>query len=112
MVNAAGLPNPGAKKFSTELGRIEGKRLPVAVSIFGGDDVEFAKVVRALDGGDFAACEMNLSCPHVAGIGTEIGHFPDAVAKVTMAGRANTKPVFAASQVLGSGRGNCLCESV
>lgn len=96
MVNAAGLPNPGAERFSAELGKIEGKRLPVLVSIFGGDETEFAKVVRALDGRDFVAYEMNLSCPHVAGVGTEIGHFPDAVAKVTKAVKANTKkPVFA-----------------
>ncbi len=96
MVNAAGLPNPGAKEFSRQLGKLEGKQLPVFVSIFGGDESEFAEVVRTLDRNDFAAYELNLSCPHVAGVGTEIGHSPDLVAKVTKAVRANTKkPVFA-----------------
>jgi len=96
MVNAVGLPNPGAGKFSAELKKLEGKRLPVIVSVFGGDEGEFAQVVRALDGCDFAAYEMNLSCPHVAGVGTEIGHFPEVVAKVTRAVRGSTeKPVFA-----------------
>lgn len=96
MVNAAGLPNPGAGGFSVELKKLEGKGLPVVVSIFGGDGAEFAEVARALDGNDFAAFELNLSCPHVAGVGTEIGHFPEAVAQVTKAVRTSTKkPVFA-----------------
>lgn len=96
MVNAAGLPNPGAEKFSGELKKLDGRRLPVVVSIFGGDEHEFARVVQALDGHDFAAYEMNLSCPHVAGVGTEIGHHPELVAKVTRAVRAMTKKrVFA-----------------
>ena len=96
MVNAAGLPNPGAEKFSDELAQIKGKGLPVIVSIFGGDEKEFERVVRALDRNDFAAYELNLSCPHVSGVGTEIGHHPELVAKVARAVRSNTmKPVFA-----------------
>ena len=95
MVNAAGLPNPGAEKFSEELAQI-GKGLPVIVSIFGGDEKEFEKVARTLDGNDFAAFELNLSCPHVSGVGTEVGHYPELVAKVTRSVRKSTKkPVFA-----------------
>lgn len=96
IVNAAGLPNPGAGRFSTELRKLGGQHLSVIVSVFGGDEEEFSKVVQTLDGGEFAAYEMNLSCPHVAGVGTEIGHYPEAVARVTKAVRANTKkPIFA-----------------
>jgi dihydroorotate dehydrogenase (NAD+) catalytic subunit len=96
MVNAAGLPNPGAERFGTELRKLEGERLPVIVSIFGGDEDEFARVVEKLDANDFAAYELNLSCPHVAGVGTEIGHSPELVANVTKAVTASTeKPVFA-----------------
>jgi dihydroorotate dehydrogenase (NAD+) catalytic subunit len=96
MVNAAGLPNPGAKKFSEELASLDGKRYPIVVSIFGGDAKEFAEVVRTLNRHDFAAFELNLSCPHVSGVGTEIGHYPDEVSRVTSAVKANTKkPVFA-----------------
>ncbi len=96
MVNAAGLPNPGAEKFSQLLARIRGKRLPILVSIFGGDEKEFAKVVRTLDGNDFAGYELNLSCPHVAGVGTEVGHDPELVSKVVKAVKGATpKPVFA-----------------
>jgi dihydroorotate dehydrogenase (NAD+) catalytic subunit len=96
MVNAAGLPNPGAEKFSGQLAQVKGRGLPIIVSIFGGDEKEFARVVKALDSNDFAAYELNLSCPHVSGVGTEIGHFPDEVSKMTKAVRASTKkPVFA-----------------
>ncbi|MDG6901142.1 MAG: dihydroorotate dehydrogenase [Nitrososphaerota archaeon] len=96
MVNAAGLPNPGADKFSEELSRLKGRGLPIIVSVFGGDEEEFGDVVKRLDGNDFAAYEMNLSCPHVSGVGTEIGHDPDRVADVTRAVRRGTKkPVYA-----------------
>ena len=96
MVNAAGLPNPGAEKFSEQLAQVKGRGLPIFVSIFGGDEVEFARVVKTLDGNDFIAYELNLSCPHVSGVGTEIGHFPEEVSKVTKAVRASTKkPIFA-----------------
>ncbi len=96
MVNAAGLPNPGAEQFSHELEAIGGKGLPVFVSIFGGDGQEFGRVVEALDARDFMAYELNLSCPHVAGVGTEIGHYPEEVSRVVKAVKSRTrKPVFA-----------------
>ncbi|MDG7026848.1 MAG: dihydroorotate dehydrogenase [Nitrososphaerota archaeon] len=96
MVNAAGLPNPGAEKFSEQLAQVKEKGLPIFVSVFGGDEEEFASVVRALDGNDFAGFELNLSCPHVSGVGTEVGHHPGLVGRVTKAVKAATaKPVFA-----------------
>jgi dihydroorotate dehydrogenase (NAD+) catalytic subunit len=95
MVNAAGLPNPGADKFSKELSVVQ-KGLPIFVSIFGGDGEEFAKVAGILDSNKFMAFELNLSCPHVAGVGTEIGHYPEEVAAVVKAVKKKTgKPVFA-----------------
>ena len=96
MVNAAGLPNPGAAKFSEELASLKDRHLPILVSIFGGDEREFRRVAKTLDGSDFAAFELNLSCPHVVGVGTEVGHDPDEVSKVVKAVKAATKkPVFA-----------------
>jgi dihydroorotate dehydrogenase (NAD+) catalytic subunit len=95
-VNAAGLPNPGAEKFSQDLRQIRGMGLPVIVSVFGGDDAEFARVVGTIDPADFVAFELNLSCPHVAGVGTEVGHDPEEVGRVVKAVKAaTTKPVFA-----------------
>ena len=95
-VNAAGLPNPGAMKFSEELATVKGKALPIIVSVFGGDEKEFARVIGILDDAEVLGFELNLSCPHVEGVGTEIGHDPELVAKVVMAAKASTrKPVFA-----------------
>jgi dihydroorotate dehydrogenase (NAD+) catalytic subunit len=96
MVNAAGLPNPGADAFAKQLAEVKGKGLPIFVSIFGRDETEFAKVVKALDGNDFLGYELNLSCPHVEGVGTEVGHDPELVARVVAAVRKGTpKPIFA-----------------
>ena len=42
------------------------------------------------------AYELNLSCPHVSGVGTEIGHSPEAVSRVVAAvKRSTSRPVFA-----------------
>lgn len=96
LVNAVGLSNPGARVFSEELSAVRGRRLPIMVSIFGGGPVEFGRVVELLDGNDFLAYELNLSCPHVEGVGTEIGHDPEVVASVVKAVRSRTiKPIFA-----------------
>jgi dihydroorotate dehydrogenase (NAD+) catalytic subunit len=96
LVNAAGLPNPGAARFSEQLSEINGRGLPVFVSIFGGDEEQFSGVAKTLDDNDFAAYELNLSCPHVAGVGTEVGHNPELVSRVVKAVKSATrKPVFA-----------------
>ena len=96
LLNAVGLSNPGAHVFSEELSGLKGRRLPLIVSIFGGGPVEFARVTEILDRNEFLAYELNLSCPHVEGVGTEIGHDPEVVASVVKAVRARTqKPIFA-----------------
>ena len=95
MVNAAGLPNPGAEKFSEELSLLKGRRLPVLVSVFGGDEKEFAYVVKTVDANEFIGYELNLSCPHVAGVGTEVGHDPELVSNIVTTVKFRTqKPVF------------------
>jgi len=95
-VNSAGLPNPGATSFSGELEKIKGKGLPIFVSIFGRDGDEFGTVARKLEGNDFLGYELNLSCPHVEGVGTEVGHDPKLVREVVSATRSVTSnPIFA-----------------
>jgi dihydroorotate dehydrogenase subfamily 1 len=82
-VNAVGLSNPGARAFREEL---EGIRIPsgkfLLVSIFGGTAAEFAEAAEILkpvaDG-----FELNMSCPHAAGYGLQIGQDPDLVASIT-----------------------------
>ena len=97
LLNAVGLSEPGrAQSFAEELAGVRGRRLPIIVSIFGGGPVEFSRVVDILDPQEFLAYELNLSCPHVEGVGTEIGHDPEVVASVVKAVRSRTKkPIFA-----------------
>jgi len=97
-INAVGLSNPGAASFSKRLDSLKRSDAPttIIVSVFGGSPAEFSKVVRTLDGKNFAGYELNLSCPHVEGVGTEVGHDPELVARVVRAVKSATgKPVFA-----------------
>ena len=95
-INAVGLSNPGAAVFSKPLDPLKGGDAPFIVSVFGGSPAEFSKVVRTLDGKNFAGYELNLSCPHVEGVGTEVGHDPELVARVVRAVKSATgKRVFA-----------------
>ncbi|MCD6558635.1 MAG: dihydroorotate dehydrogenase, partial [Palaeococcus sp.] len=68
---------------------------PIIVSIFGGDEKEFAFLAEKLD--DVAdAFELNLSCPHAKGYGMEVGQSPEMVYKVVRAIKDITdKPVIA-----------------
>ena len=95
IVNAAGLPNPGARALSEELAGIEGKSLPIFVSMYGSSPEEFAEMTGILDHNDFAAYELNLSCPHVENVGVEVGSDPELVSRITRAVRSRTeKPLF------------------
>lgn len=94
-VNAVGLPNPGAESFSKELAALSGMSLPILVSVFGGSAAEIDEVVGMLDANDFAGYELNLSCPHVMGVGTEVGHHPELVGEIVGHAKSRTsKPVF------------------
>ncbi|MDV3277839.1 MAG: dihydroorotate dehydrogenase [Nitrososphaerales archaeon] len=95
LVNAVGLPNPGAEAFARELASVKARSPPLIVSVFGASGGEFGGVVSALDGNNFLAYELNLSCPHVEGVGTEVGHDPELVADVVkLVKRRTSKNVF------------------
>ena len=94
-INAVGLANPGAAAFRAEL---ESITVPadkfLLVSIFGGDVAQFVEAARLLapvaDG-----FELNMSCPHAAGYGIEIGQDKDLVAAITREViRCAQRPVF------------------
>lgn len=95
-VNAIGLSNPGMREFRKELESKGARNLPLVVSIFGGKPSEFEELVSNLDLPSVKAFELNLSCPHVKGVGTEVGHDPKLVGEVVRAVKRGTrKPVFA-----------------
>ncbi|MGZ4863384.1 MAG: dihydroorotate dehydrogenase [Halobacteriota archaeon] len=84
-LNAMGLPNMGVA-FLDELETLstDEERKPIIVSLFGNcpdDFVELSETFcRHAD-----ALELNLSCPHAQGFGTEVGSDPAAVKAITNA---------------------------
>lgn len=85
MMNAMGLPNPGAEAFGEELAWLRDHTdRPVIVSVFGSDPGEYADVASRL--APMAnAIELNLSCPHAKGYGAEIGSDPALLEQVVRA---------------------------
>ncbi len=96
MLNAMGLPNPGIEEYPKEIGQALAAGARVVGSIFGGDAEEFAGLARKMEATGVHALELNLSCPHAKGYGSEIGQDPQVLAEVVKAvKKATTLPVWA-----------------
>lgn len=80
-VNAMGLPNPGIDLFEEEV-KIASAEGPIIGSVFGGDEKEFAYLASKMEEYGAVAVELNLSCPHAAGYGAEIGSDPEMITSV------------------------------
>lgn len=95
MLNAVGLPNPGVEEFRDEVKVALDGGAVVIGSVFGKDADEYVDVARRLGSYGVAAIELNLSCPHAKGLGTEIAQSTEAVREFTAAvkGKVNV-PVF------------------
>jgi len=78
-VNAMGLPNPGMDRFAEELRTIMPAPAPVIASVYAADEEGFVAVAAAMEDAGAAGVEMNLSCPHAAGFGMELGTDPARV---------------------------------
>jgi dihydroorotate dehydrogenase (NAD+) catalytic subunit len=64
-------------------------------SAYGKDAAEYTKVAAKMADAGAAAVELNLSCPHARGLGTEIAQDPEAVEEITRAVKeAVSVPVF------------------
>jgi len=84
-LNAMGLPNPGIDEYPKEVEVALGAGAPVVGSIFAGDAPEFARLGERMAGTGVAALELNLSCPHAEGFGTEVGSDPANVERIVRA---------------------------
>jgi dihydroorotate dehydrogenase (NAD+) catalytic subunit len=95
-LNAMGLPNPGIDAYPAEIAIARASGAIVIGSIFGATAREFARLAVRMASTGVAALELNLSCPHARGYGSEIGSDPRLVEKI-VAGvvRAVEIPVFA-----------------
>jgi dihydroorotate dehydrogenase (NAD+) catalytic subunit len=92
-LNAVGLANPGADAFSEEIR--ENDNLPIMVSLVGSSEKEFPTLVKKFDRLNIIGYEINLSCPHVAKMGIEVGDDPELVYRIVKATRLHTtKPIF------------------
>jgi dihydroorotate dehydrogenase (NAD+) catalytic subunit len=96
LLNAMGLPNPGIDEYPREIEIARRSGATVIGSIFAGDPEEFARLAVRMAATGVVALELNLSCPHAEGFGTEVGGTPSDVEKVVRAvTKAVTIPVIA-----------------
>jgi dihydroorotate dehydrogenase (NAD+) catalytic subunit len=84
-LNAMGLPNPGIDEYPVEIARARSAGVPVIGSIFGHTAEEFAALGERMAATGVLALELNLSCPHAEGLGSEVGSDPAEVEAITQA---------------------------
>ena len=65
LINAMGLPNPGAEYFADTIRELHSKGIPVVASFFGASIEEFRQVACILSDAGADALELNCSCPNV-----------------------------------------------
>lgn len=95
LINAMGLPNPGIEEFKAEMEEAKDLGVPLIVSVYGFSAEEYAKVASLAVEAGADAVELNLSCPHVEGTGTEMGQSPTVVTQVlSEVKKSIRKPVF------------------
>jgi len=84
LLNAMGLPNPGANYFAQEIRELKKQHLhaPVIASVIGFTPHEYTQTAQILAKAGADAIELNISCPHVKKTGSEIGQNPNLVSKV------------------------------
>lgn len=79
-INAVGLSNPGAEYFAKMIE--SNKDIPIIVSLVGSIPEDFEFMINQFKNCNVTAYELNLSCPHVAKVGLEVGDDPDLVKKI------------------------------
>ena len=93
-INAVGLSNPGAPNFAKMIE--PNKDVPIIVSLVGSIPEDFEFMIKQFENCNVTAYELNLSCPHVAKVGLEVGDDPELVKKiVTTAKKSSDTPVIA-----------------
>src|SRR5436309_990840 len=83
LLNAVGLPNPGIVEYEHEVKRAKKAGAVIIGSVFGKDADEYAGVATKMASYGVQAIELNLSCPHAKGLGTEIAQDEAAVRDFT-----------------------------
>ena len=76
-INAVGLSNPGASNFAKMIE--PNQDVPIIVSLVGSVPEDFEMMIKEFKNCKVKAYELNLSCPHVAKVGLEVGDDPELV---------------------------------
>ncbi|MEC4848775.1 MAG: dihydroorotate dehydrogenase [Nitrosarchaeum sp.] len=93
-INAVGLSNPGAPNFAKMIE--SNKDVPIIISLVGSIPEDFSTMVEQFKNSKVIAYELNLSCPHVAKVGLEVGDDPELVKKIVSTIKNSTNvPVIA-----------------
>jgi len=93
-INAVGLSNPGAPNFAKIIE--PNKDVPIIVSMVGSIPEDFEMMIKQFEHCLVTAYELNLSCPHVAKVGLEVGDDPELVKKIVSTVKNSTNiPVIA-----------------
>ncbi len=93
-LNAVGLSNPGASYFAKMIS--QNQDVPIIVSLVGSTEDDFDFMVKQFENVKVLAYELNLSCPHVAKVGLEVGDDPELVKKIVKKVKSmTTVPVIA-----------------
>jgi len=93
-INAVGLSNPGASNFAKMIE--PNQDVPIIVSLVGSVPEDFEIMIKQFENCKVKAYELNLSCPHVAKVGLEVGDDPGLVkAIVSTVKNVTTVPVIA-----------------
>ena len=93
-LNAVGLSNPGASYFAKMIS--QNQDVPIIVSLVGSTEDDFDFMVKQFENVKVLAYELNLSCPHVAKVGLEVGDDLELVKKIVKKIKSVTKvPVIA-----------------
>ncbi|MCX6658338.1 MAG: dihydroorotate dehydrogenase, partial [Euryarchaeota archaeon] len=82
LINAMGLPNPGMEIYAAEVKEAKKSGVPVIGSVFGGTEDEIAELAGLMSRAGADAVELNLSCPHAKGYGSELGSTPELVESI------------------------------
>ncbi len=93
-INAVGLSNPGAANFAKTIE--PNQNVPIVVSLVGSVPEDFETMLKEFENCKVKAYELNLSCPHVAKVGLEVGDDPGLVKAIVSTVKNTTNvPVIA-----------------
>lgn len=95
LLNAMGLPNSGVDEYCKEVLLAKEHGVKIIASIFGSLPKDFQTLASKMESSGADAIELNLSCPHVKGVGMQIGHDPEFIHTIVSAVKSVVKiPVF------------------